>query len=37
MAGYTHLNLKEVEDQAPKFDMSHFGAWSSTSLRFRCV
>jgi len=22
MAGYTHLNLKEVEDQAPKFDMS---------------
>ena len=21
MAGYTHLNLKEVEDQAPKFDM----------------
>jgi mannose-6-phosphate isomerase-like protein (cupin superfamily) len=22
MADYTHLNLKEVEDQAPKFDMS---------------
>ena len=22
MAGYTHLNLKAVEDQAPKFDMS---------------
>lgn len=22
MAGYTHLNLKDVEDQAPKFDMS---------------
>src|SRR3954453_15794975 len=22
MASYTHLNLKEVEDQAPKFDMS---------------
>jgi uncharacterized cupin superfamily protein len=22
MAGYMHLNLKEVEDQAPKFDMS---------------
>jgi mannose-6-phosphate isomerase-like protein (cupin superfamily) len=22
MAGYTHLNLKEVEDQAPKFGMS---------------
>ncbi len=22
MAGYTHVNLKEVEDQAPKFDMS---------------
>jgi mannose-6-phosphate isomerase-like protein (cupin superfamily) len=22
MTGYTHLNLKEVEDQAPKFDMS---------------
>jgi quercetin dioxygenase-like cupin family protein len=22
VAGYTHLNLKEVEDQAPKFDMS---------------
>ena len=22
MADYTHLNLKDVEDQAPKFDMS---------------
>ena len=22
MADYTHLNLKEVEDQAPKFDLS---------------
>jgi mannose-6-phosphate isomerase-like protein (cupin superfamily) len=22
MAGYTHLNLKEVEDQAPKFGLS---------------
>jgi mannose-6-phosphate isomerase-like protein (cupin superfamily) len=22
MGNYTHLNLKEVEDQAPKFDMS---------------
>ncbi len=22
MAGYTHLNLKDVEDQAPKFDLS---------------
>jgi mannose-6-phosphate isomerase-like protein (cupin superfamily) len=22
MAGYTHLNLKDVEDQAPKFGMS---------------
>jgi mannose-6-phosphate isomerase-like protein (cupin superfamily) len=22
MANYTHLNLKEVEDQAPKFEMS---------------
>jgi mannose-6-phosphate isomerase-like protein (cupin superfamily) len=22
MASYTHLNLKEVEDQAPKFEMS---------------
>jgi len=22
MAGYTHLNLKEVEDQAPKFGMA---------------
>src|SRR5437879_4889341 len=22
MSDYTHLNLKEVEDQAPKFDMS---------------
>jgi mannose-6-phosphate isomerase-like protein (cupin superfamily) len=22
MAGYTHLNLKELEDQAPKFGMS---------------
>jgi mannose-6-phosphate isomerase-like protein (cupin superfamily) len=22
MAGYTHVNLKEVEDQAPKFGMS---------------